>query len=218
MFTFSLRRHCMSKRGLSASEETRIVSNTGNLSCDTMLLTNTFAGLLKILDTSGYAFEPDRIGKTYSYRSFDRPTNACGYTLFQYDTKSSALTIYFHEFDGDTSRHGEYYLDIRLLEKNQRILSYYFTRKIPEMTGDSKWFTDGVVEEWEFPDIASAANAAMCLAFNPGYYYLNVSAFICYKKNYMYIFTSRASGFMYSIRPIFKQFVNNNKMTETTKW
>ena len=47
--------------------------------------------------------------------------------------------------------------------------------------------------------------------------YVNRGGLVCYLDNYMYVFHSRASNFVLSLRPFFKKFVIDSKATTTNK-
>lgn len=106
----------------------------------------------------------------------------------------------------------EYVIDKTTLDKTERIMQYFFT--------GGKNTIDGIIEEWKFPDNISAKLAAETIERKVSDIYFNVGAFICCTDNYMYIFTTRASGFMYSIKPMFVRFVKDNDATviSTNTW
>ncbi|TAH43534.1 MAG: hypothetical protein EYC69_02395 [Bacteroidetes bacterium] len=112
-------------------------------------------------------------------------------------------------------------LDTNNFIKVKQIVQYFFVKKIPRRFVDyegkrTKEFPDGVIEEWKFSDNISAKKASEELGSKQKMVFMNCGAFTCYIDNYMYVFYSRAAAYMYSIDPLYKKFVTDNKATMTS--
>ena len=193
---------------------------TSNISPYDTILTDRLMDFAKFADSSGFTCDTNRVKKTYPSLSTSKPINVDGFFFYDTPLNKTMLDNYLSTSLNDTSLNKRFRINFSTFAKAQSIISYFFTRKTPDKAVKEKWFTDGIVEEWKFPDSTSASAASADLESKTEFIYFNVGAFICYKDNYMYVFTSRASAFMYAIKPLYKRFAKDNSMNErnSAKW
>ena len=136
------------------------------------------------------------------------------YILFKTDKESTEPFISKAMNEEDDSAYPGFLddFDLQPLEKTRQIVFYYFRKIEPNIIDGSKWYPDGIIEEWTFDSETDAEEAAQELIDAPlGLIYFNTGAFVCQKENNMYIFHSRASAFMYEPqRKFFDWFVTKN--------
>ncbi len=186
--------------------------------------TDRFLKLVKFIDSLGYSFDTTR---AYEFRNSEiRKSKSVKLLLIDnsvfYDIPYHATIPYYFskELTNDTNHYQDEFYQKFLkscvaFEKTQKIVGYFFTQKITT----SNFRIDGMIEEWSFPDNNSAKHASEVLSDSDtqSILFFNCGAYVCYKDNYMYLFHTRAAGFMYSIKPIFKNFVMENNMTIASK-
>lgn len=177
------------------------------------VISERFSQLALYLDTIGYSFDTLRLNKTYTLLKKSSRLNIKNHYFYNYKLQE---TVPFRMIYQDSS-YFEDQINIEVLKKTQSVIAYFFSKRTPDIKYGKKWYIDGVAEEWKFPNNNSAKTAAIELSSIVESVYFNVSAFICYVDNYMYVFSSRSSAYMNSINPIFKKFALNNKATITTK-
>ncbi len=156
-----------------------------------------FMAMIKHIDSLGFRFDTTRYKITY-WRS-NKPVpfpiiEQDGYLLYSIPLDQTVPVKenlnYFH----DTVRERYYSIDSALFD-NVEILQYHFEQQNPE---DPSWRSDGIIEQWKFPNSILAKKAAFDIGKKLSGLYFNRGALICYVDNYMYIIHSRAMGFYYS--------------------
>lgn len=186
--------------------------------------TDRFVKLVKFIDSSGYSFDTTR---AYEFRNSEvRKSKSVkllfidNYVFYDIPYQQTIPYYYIKKVTNDTNHFQQEFYQKFLrssvaFEKAQNIVGYFFTQKKPTST----LHIDGMIEEWTFPDSNSAKRASEVLGESDtqGILFFNCGAFVCYIDNYMYVFHTRAAGFMYSIKPIFKNFVTNNEATIASK-
>ena len=167
-------------------------------------ITSRYFDLIKHIDSLGYLFDTLRY-----MRKLDETIEVDKYILFEIEKE---YTVPF--FSKALNEEGEVWVglldnfDLQPLEKVQKVMLYYLKKVEPQMvdTDGTKWYPDGMIEEWTFENERRAKKAAQELIDSPlGLIYFNTGAFVCQKENNMYIFYSRASAFMYDPQ---KKFFN----------
>lgn len=186
--------------------------------------TDRFLKIVKFIDSSGYSFDTTR---AYGFRNFDtRKLKSVellfidNYVFYDIPYQQTIPYYYMKEATNDTNHfHQEFYQKFLhnsvAFENAQKIVGYFFTQKKPTST----LHIDGTIEEWTFSDSVSAKQASEVMGDSDtqAILFFNCGAFVCYIDNYMYVFHTRAAGFMYSIKPIFKNFVTDNEATVSSK-
>jgi hypothetical protein len=174
------------------------------------LVTERLLQLAKFLDSSGYSFDTNRLKKTYNLTEGYKKEEVKGYIFYL-----SAPERYLQTVDSDSSDTKIEHLDRNVYRKARSIATYFYTNRTPELMDGKKWYMDGLINEWKFPDSNSAKKAAIDLAGKQETIFANSGNLVCYIDNYLYVFSSRSSGYMYSITKFFKIFVKNNHGTIT---
>jgi len=105
-------------------------------------------------------------------------------------------------------------LNLNFLKKVKSIYSYHYISKKPSIYGSSKTFEDGIIEQWQFESEEEAKMIGDDIREKAWLVYVNRGAYVCYLKNYVYIFHSRASGFYTPLKNFFTFFVKTNKATK----
>lgn len=188
------------------------------------ITTDRFLRLVEFFDSSGFHFDTPRFKKTYKYSDNAKVHKIDNYIFYDISFEKTIPYEHIKRCDNDTSEHmknwcAKWGLNLNNFEKAEKIIQYFFVDKnvnSPTYRGE-KYFVDGIIEEWKFPDNNSAKRASEDLGTKQEMVYVNRGGFVCYLDNYMYVFHSRASNFMYSLKPLFKTFVTNNKAIKTNK-
>lgn len=210
-------------------------TDTATSSKSNDVITDRFLRLIKFLDSSGYSYDTTRFQKTYAHwhSGKSKVIKIDDYIFYDISFEQTIpygnMKIYknYRSNDSDTD-----WYSIRVREtnnfskignKDEKIIQYFFVQKTPFVFpgGEKeKYFVDGIIEEWKFPNNNSAKQTAEQLgAIQSGLVYgINRSAFVCYIENYMYVFHSRAALFMIIIREkhFFEKFAKDNKATITS--
>ena len=175
-----------------------------------MPITPRFLSLIQYIDSLGYLFDTSRYTPNDPYEAIEVDK----YIVFEIEKER---TIPFSS--KGTNKENEIYdllkdFDLRPLKKAQKVMLYFFKKIEPDIINGTKWYPDGIIEEWTFKNEADAKKAAKELIDSSlGVIYFNTGAFVCQKENNMYIFYSRASGFMYEPhKKFFNGFVTRNNI------
>ena len=171
------------------------------------IITPRFLSLIQHIDSSGYLFD------TLRFMS-DKIIEVDKYILFEEEKEKTDPFF----FKAENDREEDMYVgllknfDLTPLKKAQKVMFYYFKKIEPDIINGTRWYPDGIIEEWTFDNETDAEKAAKELIDSPwGVIYFNTGAFVCQKENNMYIFYSRASAFMYDPqRKFFDWFVAQN--------
>ena len=191
--------------GVHADTAIRSKKNTSvaqNVPGDT-LITGRFYNVIRFIDSCGYMGDSSR---AYPYLEKFKKISSQGHSFYFCPPGINTLYRYFDMTKRDTG----IFKRLRTVEKEvfapvKSIVTYFFISRTPAMNGDKKYFVDGTIEEWKFPDAGKAKAAAVELGRKEFVVFFNVGAFVCYIDNYMYVITSRAAGYMNYFRPIFKK-------------
>lgn len=97
-------------------------------------------------------------------------------------------------------------IDLKILSQATNIWGYFY-RKIPVET----WNTDGVIEQWAFPDTTLAQKAYEMISDRKvaSMLYFNIRPYFTRVENSLYIFHARASAFSYHQKEVFELFTSN---------
>jgi hypothetical protein len=185
------------------------------------LVTKRLLGFAIYLDSIGFNCDTNRLKKIYNSYSKKPRYNINNHFFYSSTSKTGGLYYYFNYFIKNKKDDPEWSLDTVTLHSYKSITWYFFSELKPDEANGEKWYTDGIIEEWNFKDSSSAKIVAKDLGRIAPLPYFNVGAFVCYIDNYMYIITSRSSGSMWTLRkPVFKEFATRNKVTITNvdKW
>ena len=186
--------------------QTNELSLSKKTSSDT-IITDRLLAFAQFIDSSGYSCDTNRAEKAYNFMSRKNRFNIMGYYFYDTHLKNTQVAIFYN----DTLFAKSFPIDLNIFNKVKKITSYFFVVKRPEIKYGKKWFIDGIIEEWKFPDSLTAKSAAINLGKNEGLNNIDVGTLVCSKDNYMYVFTSRNSSFMYIIQPFFEKFAAVNK-------
>ena len=173
-------------------------------------ITPRFLELICQIDSLGYLFDTSRCNP-------DNLTEVNGYLVFEEEVKGTIPFFSKALYEDDTlTGWGDILkdFDLKPLEKAQKVMTYYFKKKEPDIVDGAKWFPDGFIEEWTFDNETDAEKAMQELIDSPlGFIYFNTGAFVCQKENQMYVFYSRAMAFMYEPQKMFfNWFVTQNSI------
>jgi hypothetical protein len=186
------------------------------------LVSPEFMRLVQILDSSGFIYDSTRFKKTYG-KLYETKSITINSHQF-YEATFSQTLPYMHimicdstniEYEREWCK--QWTLNINTFKRVNKIIQYFYVDKNyknPNYKGE-KYFTDGIIEEWEFPDSASAKLASEELGRKQEMVYFNSVGFISYNQKYMYVFHARAIRFMYTIKPVFEQFTREINATVT---
>lgn len=176
------------------------------------LITDRLLNFAKFLDSIGYSWDTTRLKKVAVYSKLDIKPMFVDHLAF-FEVPFRKTTVYLERNNEDMNNS---FIDTNEYGKAKKIIMYYFREKNPS-TAD--WITDGVIEEWDFPDSTIAKKISEDLDKIQKRLFWNREAFICRKDNYVYLCYSRSSGFMYAIKPFFDWFATVNKVKRIgTKW
>ena len=122
-----------------------------------------------------------------------------------YPIKFEESKIYNYYHHGDIDRKTTL-LDIDLFSKATHIWGYFYRR-----TPVESWNSDGIIEQWEFPDSILAQEALEILKNRQvsSMLYFNIQPYFARAQNSLYIFHSRASSFSYDQQTVFDKFIAN---------
>lgn len=179
-------------------------SQSINSTFDTIISKRLFT-FAKLIDSAGYSCDTTRAKKAHAFLSNKNRINFKGYFFYNTRLENTALDLYKR----DTLYANSFPINLKAFNKVSRIVTYFFVVKTAEVKDGEKWFTDGFLEEWKFPDSLTAKATSIDLRTKAGPL-ITSDAFICRKDNYMYVFRSRNTGFMYTIAPFIKTFSTNN--------
>jgi len=199
------------KKQTATTETQLLIADTFPEIKSELPITQRFLSLIRHIDSLGYIFDTLR----YMPRE-DILHKVDNYLLFEIEKESTApfcakaISAEPSEFLPDYLED----LDLKPLEKAQKVISYYFRKKQPDVIDGQKWYPDGIIEEWTFANENDAQNATKELMnADLGIIYFNTCAFVCCINKQMYIFHSRASAFMYKPqKSFFKWFLEQNKI------
>ena len=185
-------------------------------------ITTRFIQLAHLLDNKGYTYDTARFTKTYGRAYHGKQFELDGYCFYKIPFNKTIIFGHIMRCDTNTSEHikewcNDWKLNMESFNSTQSITQYFYidkNYKDPNFHGE-KYFADGIVEEWKFPDSKSARLAAKELGEKEEMVFVLCTGFICYIENYMYGFQSRAINFMYSIKPVFKDFTNKTNAIQT---
>ena len=185
------------------------------------IITDRLLNLVKHIDSSGYSFDTLR---SY-YRNKKIKTILVDNYVFYHVSYEQSIPYYYSQMiknDTINFKHNfykQFNLNSKTFNKVEKIICYFFSKKAPLVENGEKWYVDGMIEEWCFPDnnLAKQASEELGASGNQTVMYFNCGAFVCFVENYMYVMHTRASLFMYSIKPFFKKFIAENKATMTSK-
>ena len=93
---------------------------------------------------------------------------------------------------------------LSVFSKVTQIWGYFYCH-----TPRESWNSDGVIEQWEFPD-TTLAQKALSYITNKGIssmLYFNTQPYFARFENSLYIFHSRASAFSYDQQAVFDKFI-----------
>lgn len=176
-------------------------------------ITNRFLKLIQHIDSAGYTFDTlryklDSIVIVNNYIFFDKPVTST-IPFFVVDMHENGEIVY-----DDLVKN----FDIKPFEKATRVITYYFKQKQPDIIDGQKWYTDGLIEEWIFNNENDALKAGNELINSVlSYIYFNTGAYVCTAGNNMYVFYSRAAGFMRTQKRFFDWFIKQNEITVYNK-
>lgn len=184
------------------------------------VVTKRLLSFVSYLDSIGFNYDTNRLKKIYGGHSKNIRYNINNHFFYASTPETSGLSTYFNNFAKDKKYEQAWHIDTEKLKKSKSIIWYFFSELKPDQFNGEKWYTDAIIEEWKFNDSSSAKAAATEIGAIAPRLYFNVGAFVCYVDNYMYIITSRSTGTMYTIKPVFKAFAtrNNVTITNTDKW
>ena len=173
-------------------------------------ITPRFLSLIQHIDSLGYFDTSDNM------RNHDKIIEVDKYILVEINKEST--NPFFSKAEND--REEDMYVgllknfDLTPLKKAQKVMFYYFKKIEPDIINGTRWYPDGIIEEWTFKNEPDAEKATKELIDSPlGLIYFNTSAFVCQKENNMYIFYSRASALMYDPqKKFFNWFVAQNNI------
>lgn len=174
-----------------------------------MEITPRFMTLVRHADSMGYLFDTLRYTPHKPYKTI----KVDHYIFFEIDKKATVPFLPIWDEELSTN------LDIKPLEKVQKVVTYYFRKKEPDINSGAKWYPDGLVEEWTFENKSDAMKATQELInAEIGILYFNTGAFVCGTDRQMYVFYSRAMAFMYRPQKDFYHwFVEQNEITLCNK-
>jgi len=162
------------------------------------------------MDSAGYSCDTNRAEKGYNFMSRKNRLIIKDYYFYDTHLKNTQVGIFYN----DTLFAKSFPIDLNIFNKVSKITSFFFVVKTPEIRYGEKWFIDGILEEWKFPDSLTAKTASINLGNNEGLNNIDAGTLICNKDNYMYVFTSRNTSFMYTIEPFFQKFATDNKTSK----
>lgn len=194
------------------------------------IVTKEFLDLVKYLDSLGFIGDSARFQKTYRRVNQQRPLKIENYLFYEL-TLEETVPILEHDFlVGDRTAFEENRMDSTelkrwnewrerweinkpLLVKVEKIIAYFYVEKsLFDGTGSGTYY-DGIIEEWKFPDIQSAKDAADDLSKKETMVYINRGAYICYLDKYMYVFHSKSAGFYTPLKKFVNYFSDKNNAT-----
>ncbi|MCV6630796.1 MAG: hypothetical protein OIF50_13170 [Flavobacteriaceae bacterium] len=152
------------------------------------------------IEDKGWISDSLRLQQVGIYKALDRK----GVQLFAKKPfypiafKNSEIYDGFHHPIGRTSLEAT---DIAVFEKVLHIWAYYYRK-----AGTSSWIEDGVIEQWAFPDTATAAQAKKILQKPMTGLYFNTRPYYHQHQHYLYVFQARAMAFSYTQQPLFADF------------
>jgi hypothetical protein len=170
-------------------------------------ITDRFYKIVKIIDSSGYYADSIKYRLSYQYPDSAK-IHVIDSDIFYEIPLSQSMPYFMYQNHLYNSKREDY--DIYKSVKN--IVCFHFIRKEESeiFYGDEKWFPDGIVEEWTFPDSISARLAAEDYCKSSGLIIFNSGAYLCYIDNYMYVFYSRAAIFTGFVKIFYERFIKDN--------
>ncbi len=170
------------------------------------LFTKRFFSLITYIDSMGYKFDTNR------YNPPVKKIFLNGYVFYDYRLDEKEQYRFYHAVQDDSL---ELYPEritfkIEPFEKASKIVSYYYCSKVPRVKTfggkKEKWYTDGIIDEWEFPSEFEAKQAFLEMKMAEPIIYFNCGAYYFFDENYLYIFHTRASGFMPTLKLFYDYF------------
>jgi hypothetical protein len=193
-----------------------------------------FLDLVKTIDSSGYLYDTIKARRSYRYFNSAKIITEKGYLFYETELKNTVPFTQLNIILSQIKHRGsedmdslelqelnafktERLIDFKLLEKVKSIYSYHYISKRPSTSGSSKFFTDGVIEQWQFESEEAAKIAGNQIGKKELFVYFNRGAYVCYFKNYVYVFHSRAAGFYTPLKNFFTTFVTTNTATKAKR-
>lgn len=193
-----------------------------------------FLDLVKTMDSLGYFYDTAKLKKSYQRFNFVKKFTEKGYLFYENELENKApfsthKRILRHvnssaseEMDSLELEKFKHWKSLRLLNLNalkkvKSIYSYHYISKKPSTFGSSKTFKDGIIEQWQFESEEEAKLVGDDIREKAWLVYVNRGAYVCYLKNYVYIFHSRSSGFYTPLKNFFTLFVKTNTATKAKK-
>jgi hypothetical protein len=182
------------------------------------IVTTRFLNFVSYLDSVGFNCDTNRLNKTYGHYSRINKYSFNNHFFYSSTPRTSGLGTYFSYFEKAGKNYPDRTLDTTIFRSCNSVIWYFLSALKPDQVDDQKWYTDAIIEEWEFKDSSSAKTAAKEIGNKATWLYYQRGAFVCYIDNYVYIMTSRSTGTMYTIRkPVFSAFAARNKVTNTNQ-
>lgn len=173
------------------------------------LITERFLRFAQFLDSSGYSCDTLRLKKTYNIPNDNKKITIDKYNFYLYPPGKNSLDWRFETASIDTLV--SLTLNKKLFSTVISVESYFYTQKTPEIKYGEKWYIDGIIDEWKFPDNNSAKIGAIELINKQDEIYFHMQHhLVCYVDNYVYVFSTRGSWAWNSITLLFEQFVKDN--------
>jgi hypothetical protein len=163
----------------------------------------TFIAFTQEIELLNWVDDTNRLNKQHFYPQLKRKSVLFfeGQAFYPIQFEESKIYNYYHH--GDINRKTTL-LDIDLFRKATHIWGYFYRR-----TPVESWNSDGIIEQWEFPDSILAQKALEILKNRQvsNMLYFNIQPYFARFENSLYIFHSRASAFSYDQEAVFDKFI-----------
>jgi hypothetical protein len=176
---------------------------------DDTLVSGRFVRFAQFLDSLDYCCDTIRLKKTYDLDPAQKRISIKGY-LFYLGSAESFLKEYGRDkLPADSAGS---FLDNRIMGKCLSSATYFYTQKKPLDTDQrGKWFVDGLIDEWKYPNSTAAQMAAKELTSKVVTMFPNSTFLVGRIDNCLYSLTSRSSRFTSIQEKLFKHFMGVNK-------
>jgi hypothetical protein len=180
------------------------------------LISDELMDLVVFIDSSGFVSDTIRYNKTYGQIGNSikaKPFYFNSYIFYELPFENTTIYVHnkWHEKTPKEHRK-EFWLEFNQYEYLEKITSYFYSQKDPTILNDTKYYTDGLIEEWTFKDSITSLMFAKEVGNMEQYIFVNSGAYVFCKSNRVYIFHARAIIYYNSLKKFADYFSKKNNI------